>query len=116
MSDVRLDTSTVIHNIQQLTPRMKIVLNNIGNTVGEQMQTYAQLGGRWTDRTGDAREGLNHNVQWDGTTLDISVYHTMDYGLFLETRQDFNGKYKILEEARDSQIELFKSMLQAARF
>ena len=79
------------------------------------MKEYAQSNHKWIDRTGSATDEITADAKWEGTTLDISITHGVDYGIWLETRRDFEGKYKILEEARDSQIETFKSMLLALR-
>ena len=79
------------------------------------MKEYAQSNHKWIDRTGSATDEITADAKWEGTTLDISITHGVDYGIWLETRRAFEGKYKILEEARDSQIETFKSMLLALR-
>ena len=42
----------------------------------------------------------------------MSIKHGVDYGYYLETRADFDGKYQILEKARDSEINNFKGMIR----
>lgn len=62
--------------------------------VASEALEYAQSNAPWADRTGDARAGLDVDVQWQGHTIVWEMYHTVDYGLFLETR--WNGKYAII--------------------
>lgn len=55
---------------------------------------YAKANAPWADRTGDAREGLDVDVSWEGHTLVWEMFHTVDYGLYLETR--WNARYAII--------------------
>jgi len=48
----------------------------------------------WTDRTGDARAGLDVGVDHDGENVDLQLFHTVDYGLWLEVIQ--SGRYAII--------------------
>ena len=115
MSDFTINAREVINNLRNLDERTKEGLNVIGETVASQMKEYAQSNHRWIDRTGSATAEITTDVKWEGTTLDISITHGVDYGIWLENRESFEGKYKILEEARDSQVETFKRMLLAMR-
>lgn len=55
---------------------------------------YAKANAPWTDRTGDARRGLNVAVENDSDSLIMSLYHTVDYGLWLEVIE--NGQFAII--------------------
>lgn len=115
MSDITIDAKEVISNLKNLDERVKAGLLTIGNTTASQMKEYAQSNHRWTDRTGSATSEIKSKAEWQGDTLDIWIKHGVDYGIWLETREAFEGRYKILEEARDSQVETFKSMIRALR-
>lgn len=115
MSDITIDAREVINNLKNIDERAKAGLNTIGETVASQMKEYAQSNHRWKDRTGSATAEITTGVKWEGDTLDISITHGVDYGIWLETRAAFEGRYKILEEARDSQVETFKSMIRTLR-
>lgn len=41
----------------------------------------------WEDRTGKARAGLDVDVDVDGDQVVIQLYHSVDYGLWLEVIQ-----------------------------
>lgn len=74
----------------------KVVLEDVANDV----QAYAQGNAPWTDRTGDARAGLTADVFVDGDTAVLQLYHTVDYGLWLETIQ--GGAFAIIMPTLES--------------
>lgn len=50
---------------------------------------------RWTDRTGNARNGLRARAQHlPGGAHSLVLYHTMPYGVWLEVR--WGGKYAVI--------------------
>lgn len=55
---------------------------------------YAQENAPWSDRTGDARSGLDVDVDSDGDSITLQLFHTVDYGLWLEVIQ--NGRFAII--------------------
>lgn len=56
--------------------------------------SYAKANAPWVDRTGDAREGLSVDVYTEGGDVILDLYHTVDYGLWLEVIQ--NGNFAII--------------------
>lgn len=67
--------------------------NEVLDTAVEALE-YAKANAPWADRSGDAREGLDTDVYWEGHTIVWDMFHTVDYGLYLETR--WNAKYAII--------------------
>lgn len=55
---------------------------------------YARANAPWADRTGDARNGLQVDVYTEGNSVILDLYHTIDYGLWLEVIQ--NGAFAII--------------------
>lgn len=109
---IDVDIGPVKGNIEELRNILKAQLDIIGDITAKNMEVYAKTNKPWKNRTGDAQNLLNGKSQWESdNVLDITIAHGVYYGVYLETRRDFQGKYKILEEARDSQISNFKSML-----
>lgn len=53
--------------------------------------TAAQRDAPWQDITGDARSGLETKVTNDQGEIVLTLYHTVDYGLWLEVIQ--NGHF-----------------------
>lgn len=62
----------------------------------QEIQDYAQNNAPWEDRTGAARDGLTAEVDfdWDSGDFVITLYHSVDYGLWLELIQD--GRFAII--------------------
>ena len=60
----------------------------------QKVQDYAQENAPWDDRTGDARQGLQAKGFQRLTSYTIVLYHTVDYGIWLEVRWD--GRYAII--------------------
>lgn len=52
---------------------------------------YAKDNAPWEDRTGDARQGLDIEVDVEGDLVVITLFHTVDYGLWLEVIE--SGKW-----------------------
>lgn len=115
MSDFTLDGSELINNLKNMNQKVQTGLNVIGDTTAQKMKTYAQTNHPWVNRSHSATDEITTDVKWEGTALDISITHGVDYGIWLETREAFDAKYQILEEARDSQIEEFKNMIKALK-
>lgn len=113
MSDVVLDGREVIKNLKDLDARTQKGLTVVGSTVAEQMADYAKNNHPWENRTGTAESRIDAKAEWKDTTLDISIKHGVDYGIWLEVCN--GGKYAILEEARDSQVKLFTDMITAMK-
>ena len=64
------------------------------NDLADEILTYAQNNAPWQDQTGDARSGLETAVLVENGSLSIDLYHTVDYGIWLEIR--WGGKYAII--------------------
>ena len=58
------------------------------------MEQDAKQNAPWADRTGLARQGISTSVQELGEILSIYLYHTVDYGKWLEIRWD--GAFAII--------------------
>lgn len=59
-----------------------------------EMEQYAQDNAPWEDQTGDARAGLEAILEEHPVHPTIYLYHTVDYGKWLEIR--WNGLYAII--------------------
>lgn len=59
-----------------------------------EIEIYAQTHAPWSDRTGNARYGLTAEVRNEGGEIVIELYHTVDYGQWLELIQD--GRFAII--------------------
>lgn len=62
--------------------------------IAQEILNDARANAPWADRTGAAREGLEVDVDREGGDIVITLAHTVDYGLWLETIQ--SGRFAII--------------------
>lgn len=53
-----------------------------------------KAGARWTDRTGNARQGLMARRFNEGDAVSLMLWHSVPYGIWLEVR--WSGEYAIV--------------------
>ena len=110
---IKFNDSELNRGIDEFDVKLQAALGMYCETAAKKLETKAKVERPWTDRTGDARKRLVGTSEMEGTRGHIVLAQGVDYGIWLETRIAFQGKYKILEEARDSQVESFKAMVLA---
>lgn len=81
---------------------------------GTQCEAYGRSNARWNDRTTNAREGLSSATTWSDTKITTYFSHSVDYGLYLELRYDFMGRYEIVEETIEHDLTGLMASLNAA--
>lgn len=74
-------------------------------------QSYAQTSRRWEDITDAARGGLTGSTE-PGVKIVSTLAHTVEHGIYLELRYDFDGQYKILEESISDGLPSLLSQLR----
>lgn len=80
-----------------LTPRLVKMPKNFNKKLNvfmelqsEKVQDFMRLNAPWTDRTGNARQGLFAKNVSDDSKFSIVCYHTVPYGVWLEVANDSN--------------------------
>ena len=111
-STITVDVKEVAQNLKKFDQTMQAQLQVVGSTISGNMESYAKANHPWTNRTSSAQNQLKGDFKVSDNEMDIFIAHGVTYGYYLETRKDFNGKYAILEKARDSEINNFKNMLR----
>lgn len=82
-----------------MEPTLLADLNGLSSDVISYMRTNAP----WTNRTGNARAGLESNARVTGSgRVTLSAYHTVPYGGFLETGTSKMSAYPILRPALEA--------------
>lgn len=110
---IELNISEVSNNLKKLDEVAKAQLTVVAESVSKNMETYAKANHPWINRTSSAQDQLHGGYTWNNHALDITISHGVDYGYYLEKSSRFDGKYQILEKARDSEINNFKNMVKA---
>ena len=74
-------------------------VQDIAYTIAEyqapRVEAYMKMNARWHDVTGNARSGLRAEAYQDGSETGIVLYHSVPYGIYLETRWD--GRLGIID-------------------
>lgn len=113
MDNMSFDSEMVIQNLTGMKGRLMNQIKVLGNATGQKMQEFAQANAPWTDRSGDARERLRYASEKDETGVTISIFHQVEYGVYLELCN--NETYAILKNSRDAILPEFLQAVQAIR-
>lgn len=88
-------TTTIIHDgigpvldVLAATAAEKVAM--VMEAGADRIQNYAQSNAPWSDRTGEARDGLTAEVFLEGGEVVIELYHQAEHGKWLELIQDGN--------------------------
>ena len=111
-STITVDVKEVAQNLERFDQTIQAQLQVVGSTISGNMESYAKANHPWKNRSSSAQNQLKGDFKVTDNELDIFIGHGADYGYWLEKRKDFNGKYQILEKARDSEVNNFKNMLR----
>ena len=87
-------TNTIVTKLADLDVKTKTAVGLYGDTVAKKLEASAKANRPWTDRTGNARNRLNSESEWNGNKVRVSLSHGVDYGIWLELCNE--GKYAII--------------------
>jgi len=82
--------------------RKKAGLNALLLDWAGNLESYAKLNAPWTDRTGNARQGLHGGVDTDGDQFVLYLSHGVEYGIWLELAH--GGNYAIVRPTADTHL------------
>lgn len=78
------------------------------------VQNAAQQNAPWADRTGMARNGLRAQATKGPDGIELTLYHTVDYGKWLETIQ--NGAFAIIQSTlEENAAVIFNEAIKACQ-
>lgn len=92
-SGFRILVETLSHGVNATERFTDNVENDLRRLI-EQMVEDAKQNAPWSDNTGSAREGLDADLSSAGDVYTITLFHTVDYGQWLETIQ--SGRFAII--------------------
>lgn len=81
-------------NIAVLIQESGLAARAVMEARADDVKNYAQDNAPWADRTGSARQGLDVDVYQEGNEIVLELFHTVDYGQWLEVIQ--NGRFAII--------------------
>ena len=101
-------------NIHTLGIRNKAAMVATAKFMSPKIQAHMRENAPWNDQTGNARQGLFTSVQTSKNLVVIVLYHSVPYGIYLETR--WSGKYAIINPSIEYWGPKFFALLAKAMF
>jgi hypothetical protein len=74
------------------------------------IETWAKVHAPWTDRTGNARQGLTARVFREATAITLILFGAVSYQIWLELKN--GGKYAVILPALEIHYQPFMSAIQ----
>lgn len=87
-------TNTLAKRIPFFAPGVKAEIDLRMEQLARDLQTHMKQNAPWSDRTGQAREGLNAEVVKKLLSSEIVLYNDAEHGFWLEVAM--NGEYAII--------------------
>ena len=88
-------------NVGDYGARLLKAIQALGQVFAAKIAAYAKANAPWTDRTGNARQGLTGTAVAAATGVVIYLFHTMFYGYYLELKN--GGRYAVILKSMESQ-------------
>jgi hypothetical protein len=89
-------------------PEWDDVVAEVFKQAAAEVKLSAQEGAPWEDRTGDARAGLDTEVEESNGEIVLTLFHTVEYGLWLEVIQ--NGRFATIMPTLERQApQIFRA-------
>ena len=117
----------LFETLGSITKEMLDECETVANETAASMERYAKENRQWTDRTGDAREGLRGVASRSSQAISAGIYQDMygktgkEYGYWLENGervladgQLFGQKYGILRPTRNAHAGMFFDGIEKA--
>lgn len=127
MARGRVDARSAIRAVRRMRRNMNQAeidmcndFNDILDYEAQRLTSYMKLRAPWHDNTGAARSGLycvvtDHVIPGAGQQeAGLVLGHGVDYGLWLEVRRSFHGRYAIVIPTLRDQTQNIMDMLERA--
>jgi hypothetical protein len=86
--------SALIANVEAYGQRVQRAVAAVGQLLAPKIEAYAKANGPWTDRTGQARQGLTAISEASVDLVTVYLYHGAEHGKWLEIAN--GGRYRVI--------------------
>lgn len=108
------DDQALVAVIDTINPIMDRAISAAMSFHATRAVSYARQNAPWTDRTGNARNGLFAIASGGGGKYRIDIGHSVPYGVWLEVR--WNGRYQIIRPTVEHEgAEVMRTVAQIFR-
>jgi hypothetical protein len=112
MGDVQITKDTLTPGIAKLDDDILDIVFKVFTYWSTKGVSEMRTNAKWSDRTGNARNGLGATVYDTDKYIDLVFYHRVPYGVFLEVR--WSGKYAIIGPTMASVAPRLAAMVSQA--
>lgn len=100
----------ILANMDVYEQKIYTAMHNVALYFAPVVESEAKTNATWTDRTGNARQGLHGFVEDVSASVVLLVLqHKMEYGIFLELAN--GGRYAIILPTLEAHYNAVKSMV-----
>lgn len=86
-------------NFKEVEKKTRAAIGLYADTAAKKMEGEAKINAPWTDRTGNARNSIQGDFDWQSNKAVITLSGNMDYSVWLELAHE--KKYAILKPTID---------------
>lgn len=112
-ASIRITSDDITPRLKAMPAKLDAGLAAIMAMKAGVVQSDARLNAPWQDQTGNARNGLMAKASKDDRGHVITLFHTMPYGIWLETR--WSGRYQVIVPTIQTQgpqvMDMVKTLL-----
>ena len=101
-------------NLENIDDRIKRGMVAAAAFTAKSAEAYMKANAPWTDRTSAARNGLRATTRTSGKKVAVILYHSVDYGIWLEVR--WGGRYQIIRPAIQVSVPIFAEAIRRLCF
>ena len=94
MASIIWEGDNIVASSKALGPRLNRGISGIMLANTSRVEGYARIHAPWTDRTGNARQGLFAKYSKVDEGHQIELFHSVPYGIWLEVKN--SGQFAIL--------------------
>ena len=108
----QIPPSVLGKNIGDYADKVLRLVFDLAQMFAAKIEAFAKANAPWTDRTGNARQGLTGRAFKSATAVTILLFHQAEYGIWLEVANA--GRYAIILRALESHYTEYMRAIQAA--
>ena len=97
-------------NVGGYVERLLNAVYDLATFFATRLETYAKQNAPWTDRTGNARQGLTARAVKTATAVTLYLFHSATYGIWLEVKNA--GRFAIILKTLEAHYGAYMAAIQ----
>ncbi len=101
----QIPPSVLANNVDNYAERLLDAVFGLAQLFQARLESFAKANAGWTDRTGNARQGLTSLAVKEATGVVLYLFHAATYGIWLEVKNA--GRYAIILRTLEAHYQPF---------